>query len=105
VLCTHVDVPEPQDHTQRLQDIQRKLLEQVESSLELVYDEEGNVVRVPSVEDRKLALMVLKHNGISSSIGESEANKIRAKIAGRIDSSRISEKRHLVALPPTSETA
>jgi hypothetical protein len=94
-----------QDHTAQLQEIQRKLLLQVEEALEPVYDEEGNIVRVPTVEDRKLALMVLKHNGITSSITESEANKIRAKIAGRIDSSRISDKRRLVALPTPEETA
>lgn len=94
-----------QDHTLQLQEIQAKLLAQVEASLDTIYDEEGNVVRVPTTDDRKLALAVLRHNGISSSIGESEAAKIRAKIAGRIDSSRISEKRRLVALPNPAETA
>jgi hypothetical protein len=87
------------DHTKQLEEIQAKLLEQVEASLEPRELEDGSVVH-PTADDCRLALAVLKHNGITSSIGESESERIRSKIAGRIDSSRIRDKRRLVALPP-----
>lgn len=86
------------DHTKQLEEIQAKLLEQVEASLEPRELEDGSVL-YPTADDRRLALAVLKHNGITSSIGESESARIRSKIAGRIDSSRIRDKRKLVALP------
>jgi hypothetical protein len=90
------------DHTSQLEEIQAKLLEQVEASLEVRVLEDGSAV-YPTADDRRLALAVLKHNGITSSIGESESERIRSKIAGRIDSSRIRDKRKLVALPPVIE--
>lgn len=94
-ICTHVSVA---DHQEQLESIQRKLLEDIDASLEIRVLKDGRV-RVPTDEDRRIALAVLKHNGITSSIGDSLREKLRAKIAGNIDSSRIREKRHLVALP------
>ncbi len=90
------------DHTKKLEEIQAKLLEHVKASLEIRELKDGSVV-LPTADDCRLALAVLKHNGITSSIGESESERIRSKIAGRIDSSRIRDKRKLMALPPINE--
>jgi hypothetical protein len=63
-------------------------------------------VLVPTDENKRIALAVLKHNGITSSIGDSLRERLKAKIASNIDSSRIREKRRLVALPsPPAEGA
>jgi hypothetical protein len=86
------------DHQDQLESIQAKLLADIEASLDVRVLEDGRVL-VPTDEDKRLALAVLKHNGITSSIGESQREKLKAKIAGNIDTSRIREKRHLVALP------
>ncbi len=86
------------DHQETLESIQRKLLADIDANLEVHVLEDGSV-RVPTDEDRRIALAVLKHNGITSSIGDSQREKLKAKIAGNIDSSRIREKRRLVALP------
>ena len=94
------------DHQETLESIQRKLLKDIDANLEVRVLEDGSV-RVPTDEDRRIALAVLKHNGITSSIGDSQREKLKAKIAGNIDSSRIREKRRLVALPspPADEAA
>jgi hypothetical protein len=93
------------DHQDQLESIQRKLLQEIEDSLDVRVLEDGQG-RVPTDEDKRLALAVLKHNGITSSIGDSQREKLRAKIAGNIDSSRIRDKRRLVALPtPPAEGA
>ena len=85
--------------------IQAKLLQWVEESLDVRDLGDGKVL-VPTDEDKRLALAVLKHNGITSSISDSEREKLRAKIAGNIDTSRIREKRRLVAVPtPPAEGA
>lgn len=94
-FCTHVSVA---DHQEQLESIQAKLLADIEASLDVRVLEDGRVL-VPTDKDKRIALAVLKHNGITSSIGDSEREKLRAKIAGNIDSSRIREKRHLVPLP------
>ena len=86
------------DHQDQLESIQAKLLQRVEESLDVRDLGDGKVL-VPTDEDKRLALAVLKHNGITSSIGDSQREKLKAKIAGNIDSSRIREKRRLVALP------
>jgi hypothetical protein len=86
------------DHQEQLESIQAKLLADIEASLDVRVLEDGRVL-VPTDEDRRIALAVLKHNGITSSIGDSQREKLKAKIAGNIDSSRIREKRRLVALP------
>ena len=86
------------DHQDQLESIQAKLLKQIEDSLDVRELPDGRVL-VPTDEDKRIALAVLKHNGITSSIGDSEREKLKAKIAGNIDSSRIREKRHLVPLP------
>ena len=86
------------DHQEQLESIQAKLLADIDASLEVRVLEDGSV-RVPTDEDRRIALAVLKHNGITSSIGDSQRERLMAKIAGNIDSSRIREKRRLVALP------
>ena len=93
------------DHQKQLESIQAKLLADIEASLDVRVLEDGRVL-VPTDEDKRIALAVLKHNGITSSIGDSQREKLRAKIAGNIDSSRIREKRRLVALPsPPAEGA
>ena len=93
------------DHQVQLESIQTKLLQEVEDSLDVRTLEDGRVL-VPTDEDKRLALAVLKHNGITSSIGDSQREKLKAKIAGNIDSSRIRDKRRLVALPsPPAEGA
>lgn len=93
------------DHQALLESIQAKLLKEVDEALDVRTLPDGTVL-VPTDEDKRLALAVLKHNGITSSIGESEREKLKAKIAGRIDSSRIRDKRSLVALPtPPAEGA
>ena len=93
------------DHQSQLESIQAKLLADIEASLDVRVLEDGRVL-VPTDEDKRIALAVLKHNGITSSIGDSEREKLKAKIAGNIDSSRIREKRRLVALPsPPAEGA
>lgn len=86
------------DHQDQLESIQAKLLQQIEESLDVRELPDGRVL-VPTDEDRRLALAVLKHNGITSSIGDSQREKLKAKIAGSIDTSRIREKRRLVAVP------
>ena len=86
------------DHQEQLESIQAKLLADIEASLDVRVLEDGRVL-VPTDEDKRIALAVLKHNGITSSIGDSQREKLKAKIAGNIDSSRIREKRRLVALP------
>jgi hypothetical protein len=86
------------DHQEQLESIQAKLLADIEASLDVRVLEDGRVL-VPTDENKRIALAVLKHNGITSSIGDSQREKLRAKIAGNIDSSRIREKRRLVALP------
>lgn len=101
-FCTHVSVA---DHQDQLESIQAKLLQQVEESLDVRVLEDGTV-QVPTDEDKRLALAVLKHNGITSSISDSQRDKLKAKIAGNIDTSRIREKRRLVAVPtPPTEGA
>lgn len=93
------------DHQDQLESIQAKLLQQIEESLDVRELPDGRVL-VPTDEDRRLALAVLKHNNITSSIGDSEREKLKAKIAGNIDTSRIREKRRLVAVPsPPAEDA
>ena len=93
------------DHQSQLESIQAKLLADIEAILDVRVLEDGRVL-VPTDEDKRIALAVLKHNGITSSIGDSEREKLKAKIAGNIDSSRIREKRRLVALPsPPAEGA
>ncbi len=93
------------DHQDQLESIQAKLLKEIEDSLDVRELPDGRVL-VPTNEDKRLALAVLKHNGITSSIGESQREKLKAKIAGNIDTSRIREKRRLVALPsPPAEGA
>ena len=93
------------DHQDQLESIQARLLAEVDANLEVRVLEDGSV-RVPTDEDRRIALAVLKHNGITSSVSDSQREKLRAKIAGNIDSSRIREKRRLVALPsPSAEGA
>lgn len=93
------------DHQEQLESIQTKLLQEIEDSLVVRTLEDGRVL-VPTDEDKRLALAVLKHNGITSSIGDSQREKLKAKIAGNIDSSRIRDKRRLVALPsPPAEGA
>lgn len=94
------------DHQDQLESIQAKLLQQVEESLDVRVLKDGTVL-MPTDEDRRLALAVLKHNGITSSISDSQREKLKAKIAGNIDTSRIREKRRLVAVPtpPTEEAA
>ena len=94
------------DHQDQLESIQAKLLKEVEVSLDVRELPDGRVL-VPTDEDRRLALAVLKHNGITSSIGDSQRERLKAKIAGNIDSSRIREKRRLVAVPtlPTEGAA
>jgi hypothetical protein len=93
------------DHQAQLESIQTKLLADVEASLDVRVLEDGRVL-VPTDEDKRLALAVLKHNGITSSIGDSQREKLKAKIAGSIDTSRIREKRCLVAVPtPPAEGA
>jgi hypothetical protein len=93
------------DHQDQLELIQAKLLQWVEESLDVRDLGDGKVL-VPTDEDKRLALAVLKHNGITSSISDSEREKLRAKIAGNIDTSRIREKRRLVAVPtPPAEGA
>lgn len=93
------------DHQSQLESIQALLLTDIEANLGPRTLQDGSV-RLPTDEDRRIALAVLKHNGITSSIGESQREKLRAKIAGNIDSSRIREKRRLVALPsPSAEGA
>ena len=93
------------DHQEQLESIQAKLLADIEASLDVRVLEDGRVL-VPTDEDKRIALAVLKHNGITSSIGDSQREKLKAKIAGNIDSSRIREKRRLVALPtPPAEGA
>jgi hypothetical protein len=86
------------DHQKQLESIQAKLLKEIEKSLDVRVLEDGRVL-VPTDEDKRLALAVLKHNGITSSIGVSQRERLNAKIAGNIDSSRIREKRRLVVLP------
>lgn len=99
---THVTMA---DHQEQLESIQAKLLAQIEASLDVRVLDDGKVL-VPTDEDKRLALAVLKHNGITSSIGDSQRERLRAKIAGNIDSSRIRDKRRLVALPsPPAEGA
>ena len=101
-FCTHVSVA---DHQDQLESIQAKLLADIDANLEVRELADGSV-RVPTDEDRRIALAVLKHNGITSSIGDSQRERLKAKIAGNIDSSRIREKRRLVALPtPPTEGA
>lgn len=93
------------DHQKQLESIQTKLLQEIEDSLDVRTLEDGRVL-VPTDEDKRLALALLKHNGITSSIGDSQREKLKAKIAGNIDSSRIRDKRRLVALPsPPAEGA
>jgi hypothetical protein len=93
------------DHQGQLESIQAKLLQQIEESLDVRELPDGRVL-VPTDEDKRLALAVLKHNGITSSIGDSQREKLKAKIAGNIDTSRIREKRRLVAVPtPPTEGA
>ena len=93
------------DHQVQLESIQAKLLKEIEESLD-VREFANGFVRVPTDEDKRLALAVLKHNGITSSIGDSQRERLNAKIASNIDSSRIREKRRLVALPtPPAEGA
>jgi len=86
------------DHQDQLESIQAKLLADIDASLDVRVLEDGSV-RVPTDEDRRMALAVLKHNGITSSIGDSQRERLKAKITSNIDSSRIREKRRLVALP------
>lgn len=101
-ICTHVSVA---DHQEQLESIQAKLLKEIDEALEVRILDDGSV-RVPTDEDKRLALAVLKHNGITSSIGDSQRERLNAKIASNIDSSRIREKRRLVALPtPPAEGA
>lgn len=94
------------DHQRQLESIQAKLLADIEASLDVRVLDDGRVL-VPTDEDKRIALAVLKHNGITSSIGDSQREKLKAKIAGNIDSSRIREKRRLVLLPtpPAGEAA
>ena len=93
------------DHQEQLESIQAKLLKEIEDSLNVRTLEDGRVL-VPTDEDKRLALAVLKHNGITSSVGESQREKLQAKIGRNIDSSRIRDKRRLVALPtPPAEGA
>jgi hypothetical protein len=93
------------DHQEQLESIQAKLLADIEASLDVRVLEDGRVL-VPTDEDKRIALAVLKHNGVTSSIGDSQRERLKAKIAGNIDSSRIREKRRLVALPtPPAEGA
>ena len=93
------------DHQDQLESIQAKLLKEIEDSLDVRQLPDGRVL-VPTDEDKRLALAVLKHNGITSSIGDSQREKLKAKIAGNIDTSRIREKRRLVAVPtPPAEGA
>jgi len=93
------------DHQDQLELIQAKLLQQVEDSLGVRVLEDGRVL-VPTDEDKRLALAVLKHNGITSSISDSQRERLKAKIAGNIDTSRIRAKRRLVAVPtPPAEGA
>jgi hypothetical protein len=93
------------NHQKQLESIQAKLLADIEASLDVRVLEDGRVL-VPTDEDKRIALAVLKHNSITSSIGDSQREKLKAKIAGNIDSSRIREKRRLVALPsPPTEGA
>jgi hypothetical protein len=93
------------DHQELLESIQAKLLKEVEEALDVRVLDDGSV-RVPTDEDKRLALAVLKHNGITSSIGDSQRERLKAKISSNIDSSRIREKRRLVALPtPQAEGA
>jgi hypothetical protein len=93
------------DHQEQLESIQAKLLQQIEESLDVRELPDGRVL-VPTDEDKRLALAVLKHNAITSSIGDSQREKLKAKITGNIDTSRIREKRRLVALPtPPAEGA
>jgi len=89
------------DHQEQLESIQAKLLQTIEESLEPCTLEDGSV-RLPTHEDKRLALAVLKHNGVTSSISDSQRERLRSKIASNIDSSRIREKRRLVALPSLS---
>lgn len=86
------------DHQEQLESIQAKLLKEIDEALDVRVLKDGSV-RVPTDEDKRLALAVLKHNGITSSIGDSQREKLKAKISSNIDSSRIKEKRRLVALP------
>jgi hypothetical protein len=93
------------DHQEQLESIQAKLLADIEASLDVRVLEDGRVL-VPTDENKRIALAVLKHNGITSSIGDSLRERLKAKIASNIDSSRIREKRRLVALPsPPAEGA
>jgi hypothetical protein len=93
------------DHQEQLESIQSKLLANIEASLEVRDLGDGRVL-FPTDEDKRIALAVLKHNGITSSIGDSQREKLKAKIAGSIDTSRIREKRRLVAVPtPPTEGA
>lgn len=94
------------DHQRQLESIQAKLLADIEASLDVRVLDDGRVL-VPTDEDKRIALAVLKHNGITSSIGDSQREKLKAKIAGNIDSSRIREKRRLALLPtpPAGEAA
>jgi hypothetical protein len=93
------------DHQEQLESIQAKLLADIEASLDVRVLEDGRVL-VPTDEDKRIALAVLKHNGITSSIGDSQREKLKAKISSNIDSSRIRDKRRLVALPsPPTEGA
>ena len=93
------------DHQDQLESIQAKLLQRVEESLDVRDLGDGKVL-VPTDDDKRLALAVLRHNGITSSISDSQRERLRAKIAGNIDTSRIREKRRLVALPsPPTEGA
>jgi hypothetical protein len=101
-VCTNVNVA---DHQEQLESIQAKLLADIEASLDVRVLEDGRVL-VPTDEDKRIALAVLKHNGITSSIGDSQREKLKAKISSNIDSSRIRDKRRLVALPsPPTEGA